>query len=310
MDVSTGRLGGIDLNLLVALGALLEERNVTHAGLQVGISQPAMSGALSRLRAHFGDDLLRRTGRTYELTPLAAQIQPAVRAALRAMANTLDPAPEFDPRTSRHRFMVSISDYALTVLVEPLLTVLAERAPNVSVDFDPVPPPGTDYVSHLMRRDLLVSALGYDLPGRRQVVFRDSFVCIVSAGNPRLRDGALTLDDLGTLRHAAAGFGAGTATPADRMLDRLGVPRNVEITVQGLLPLPFAVAGTDLCAFVPARLAHRCAGLLDIVVAQLPVGPAELVEAAHWHPSSSSAPSLLWLREVLREVSHQVEPVG
>jgi DNA-binding transcriptional LysR family regulator len=306
--VTTNRLSSIDLNLLVALGALLEERNVTHAGNRIGISQPAMSGMLARLRAHFGDDLLRRTGRMYELTPMAEDLLPTVRQALESVGEVLRPNAAFDPAASSRRFTVSISDYAMTVLVAPLLTELAERAPDVTVDFRPLPPPEDDMITELMRRDVIVSALGFDIPGRRQVLFADRFVCVVSRHNSLLRDGALTLADLGKLGHAVGSFGEGAVTPADRLLTELGLERHVEVTVHGLLPLGFAVAGTELCAFVPERLARRYCELLDVVIAEVPFAPAKLVEAAHWHPTRQADQGLAFFREVLVDVAGRIGP--
>ncbi|MGY1812594.1 LysR family transcriptional regulator [Blastococcus sp. SYSU D00820] len=295
---------GVDFNLLVALRALLEERNVTRAGAVVNMSQPAMSAALARLRAHYGDDLLVRSGRTYDLTPLAAELLPEVTAALGAVAAALDPWAGFDPASTTRRFTVTGSDYALAVVVEPLLAALGRQAPGVTVDFDALPPPGTDLTTHLMRRDLIIGALGHGIPGRRQVVFSDRFVCVVASGNPRVRGGRLDLDDLAALPHATATFGSGTAvTPADELLAETGVQRRIEVTVEGLLALPFAVAGTDLCAFVPERLLQRCPRSLDLQTVQVPMDDPELVEAAHWHPTRHADPSIRWLRDVLTEVS-------
>jgi DNA-binding transcriptional LysR family regulator len=298
---------GLDLNLLIALGALLEERNVTHAGDRIAMSQPAMSAALARLRKHFGDDLLHRTGRRYELTPFAEQLLPTVRRALRAAEGTLSPDSDFDPAVSDRRFTITMSDYAFTVLIEPLLSLLSDRAPHACADITPLPSYGTDVLSHLQRHDVMIGALGYRLPGHRQVVFRDRFVCVVAADNPRLADGALSLDDLRSMGHAVASFGPGSMTPADRALARHGIDRRVEVTVQGLLLLPFAVAGTDLCAFVPERLAANCAGLAGITIAQTPLGQPELVEAAHWHRARAVDPEVRWLLGLLREVGEQME---
>jgi len=299
--VATTRLSRVDLNLLAALGALLEERNVTYAGNRIGVSEPAMSGMLARLRNHFGDELLHRTGRSYDLTPLAAELLPAVREALAVAGGVLN--AEFKPQTSARRFTVSISDYAMTVLVAPLLAVLAERAPNVTVAFGPLPSPEDDWVTELMRRDIVVGRLGMGIPGRHRVLFTDRFVCVVAKDNPYLCEGALSLEDLAKLRHAAGSFGPGAATPADRLLAELGVDRRVDVTVPGLLPLGFAVAGTELCAFVPQRLALRYAELLDVVIAEVPFAPAELVEAAHWHPSRQDDPGLAFLLDVLTEAA-------
>jgi len=301
--VSNGGLSGVDLNLTVALGALLEERNVTHAGLRVNMSQPAMSAALARLRTHFNDELLHRTGRSYELTALGAELLPVVRQALAATEVVLGQRTTFDPAVSTRHFSVVLSDYAITVLAEPLLAALAARAPGVSIDLEPLPPVGSDLSNHLMRCDLVIGPLGYRLPGLRNVIFQDDFVCIVAEDNPRLRDGALTLDDLGAMSHAALGLGGMDGTPADRMLTELGIERNIEVTVQGLLPLPVAVSGTDLCAFVPRRLADRCAGQLRLTIAEVPFTLPELVEAAHWHPSRAKDPALAWLRGVLADIA-------
>ncbi len=298
---------GVDVNLLVALRALLEERNVTRAGLATNMSQPAMSAALARLRTHYDDELLRRTGRSYELTPLAEQLLPQVTAALDAVARALDPWARFDPTTSTRQFTVSGSDYALAVLVEPLLGVLGQQAPGITVDFDPVPLPGSDMVAHLMRRDVVIGALGFGLPGRRQMVFSDRFVCVVSAANPRLREGRLSLTDLADLPHVAA-FGGQLVTAADEVLLAAGIRPRVEVTVEGLLALPFAVSGTDLCAFVPERLLARAPTTLDLVVAEVPLEDPELAEAAHWHPSRQDDPSVQWLREVLQQVSATLTP--
>ncbi|GAA2625684.1 LysR family transcriptional regulator [Paractinoplanes durhamensis] len=289
----------VDLNLAVALAALLEERNVTRAGERVNMSQPAMSAALARLRGHFGDELLHRTGRGYDLTPLGAELLPAVRQALAAAEVALGHRTDFDPATSSRHFTVALSDYAVTVLAEPLLGALAAVAPRVVVDLEPLPPAGSDLPSHLARCDLMVGPLGYGLPGRRTVVFRDHFVCIVAAGHPRLRDGRLTLADLGEMSHAALGSGGMDGTPADRLLTELGVRRHVEVTVQALLPLPVAVAGTDLCAFVPHRLAQRCRDQLGLAIAEVPFPPPELIEAAHWHPARADDPALTWLRDLI-----------
>ncbi|MEU4236273.1 LysR family transcriptional regulator [Actinoplanes sp. NPDC026619] len=289
----------VDLNLCVALAALLEERNVTRAGERLTMSQPAMSAALARLRGHFGDELLHRSGRGYELTELGAQLLPAVREALAAAEVVLGHRTDFDPATSTRHFTVALSDYAVTVLAEPLLAALAAEAPRVVVDLEPLPPAGSDLLNHLARCDLMVGPLGYGLPGRRTVVFRDHFVGIVAAGHPRLRDGRLTLADLNEMSHAALGSGGMDGTPADRLLTELGVRRNVEVTVQALLPLPVVVAGTDLVAFVPRRLAELCRERLGLVIAEVPFPPPELVEAAHWHPARAGDPALTWLRDLI-----------
>jgi DNA-binding transcriptional LysR family regulator len=171
------------------------------------------------------------------------------------------------------------------------------------VEVDPLPRDAEENESYLQRRDLLIGGAGLGIPGRRQVVFRDRFVCIADRGNPCAARGSITLDEVAAMRHAVVDFGRGTATPAERALLRLGIQPEKAVMVPGLLPLPFAVAGTPLIAFVPGRLAERCADRLGLAIVPVDWEAPELVEAAHWHPSRSGDPTLQWLRGILRELS-------
>jgi DNA-binding transcriptional LysR family regulator len=296
-------VASIDLNLLIALSALLEERNLTRAGEKINMSQPTMSGALARLRRHFDDELLVRGGRQYRLTPLAEQLLPDVRDALRQVERTLDARPEFDPATSTRTFSLAMSDYAVTVLVEPLLSRVHELAPGVGLELSPIPPDMEETDRGLLQHDLLIAPLGYKFPGECEEVFRDRFVCITDPANPRLTGGTLTLEDLGELPHAAPTFGSPVLNPAERALDHLHVPRHVQVTTVGWLPLPFVVAGTDLVAIVPERLARRVAATAGVVMCEPPFGKIELIEAAWWHPARAGDTALRWLRSIATEAA-------
>ncbi len=303
-------LRNVDANLLLALHALLEERNLTRAGTRLSMSQPAMSGALARLRKHLGDELLVRTGRGFELTPRAEQLRPLVAEAVAAAEIVLEDQREFDPLTSTKRFDLSMSEYAMTVLSEPLNRLIREQAPGCSVSFDSVPVSRQEFENQLSRRDLIVVPLGFGLPGETQPIFTDELVCLVSRGNPNLRDGGLSLEDLAAMPHAVAEFlSAGEwKRPLEVELERRGLSdRVVVVDVTSLLTLPFAVAGTDICAFVPARLARRCVDMLDLVIADTPLEPVWFTEAAHWHPRRTDDPAVGWLRRLLYDVAVDVE---
>lgn len=296
-------IGGVDLNLLVTLRALLEEGNVTHAGERIGMSQPAMSIALGRLRRHYKDELLVRSGRDYSLTPLAKSLLPSVQESLRLIDAALDLSGGFIPASSDRKFSIILSDYSIMVLIEPLLRRVHEVAPGVGLELSPIPPDMQETDRGLLQHDLLIAPLGFRFLGRSEVVFRDRFVCIVDPANPRLRDGWLSLADLGELPHAGATFGHAGLNPAERALDELGVRRNVQVTTVGWLSLPFVVAGTDLVAMIPERLARRVAGPAGISVVEPPFGLVELVEEAWWHPLRAHDPALLWLRGVLHQAA-------
>jgi DNA-binding transcriptional LysR family regulator len=299
-------IGGVDLNLLVTLRALLEEGNVTHAGERVGMSQPAMSIALGRLRRHYKDELLVRSGRDYSLTPLAKSLLPSVQESLRLIDAALELSGGFSPATSDRTFSIVLSDYSIMVLIEPLLRRVHEQAPGVRLELSPIPSDMQESDRGLLQHDLLIGPLGFRFLGRSEVVFRDRFVCIVDPGNPRLQDGWLSLAGLGELPHAAATFGHAGLNPAERALAELGVHRNVQVTTVGWLSLPFVVAGTDLVAVVPERLARRVATAAGVVVAEPPFGRVELVEAAWWHPTRTADPAQDWLRAVLAEAAQSL----
>jgi DNA-binding transcriptional LysR family regulator len=297
-------VSSIDLNLLIALGALLEERNLTRAGEKTNMSQPAMSGALARLRKHFDDELLVRDGRQYQLTPLARRLLPDVRDALRQVERTLEARPEFDPATSTRTFSLVMSDYAVTVLVDPLLRRVHEEAPQVGLTVHPLPPDLAESDRGMLQHDLVIGPLGFSFPGESEEIFRDRFVCIVDPGNSRLADGALSLADFGELPHAVATFGQREMlNQAESALEALGVPRNIQVTTEGWLPLPFVVAGTDLVAVVPERLARRVASTAGVAVCEPPFGTIELLEAVWWHPTRSGDQAVRWMRAITAEVA-------
>ncbi|MFH8251219.1 LysR family transcriptional regulator [Microbacterium sp. B2969] len=300
-------LRGIDVNLLVVLDAILTERNLTRAAEVLGTTQPTVSGAAAKLRSMLGDQLLVRSGRSSELTPRAIQLQPIVRAALAEIDRTLDLRPLFDPLTSDRRFRLTASDYALSVMTAPLLELLEQRAPNVSVEFGPMN--FLDPVD-LLREDVAIASASPRVPGKRQALFSDSMVCIVARGHPRLRDGALGLRELAELPYVRVAFADGIVMYADDELAAAGVTPRVVRTVPGFLPVPFAVAGSERYGFVPARLADLYAENLDLEVARIPVPLPVLVESAFWHPSRNEDPALQWLLSILREVAERVEFAG
>ena len=303
-------LGGTDLNLMVALRALLEEGNVTKAGAKIGKSQPAMSTALARLRRHYQDELLVRVGRDYELTPFAKALVPSVQQTMQCVELALDTGQRFDPLTSRHAFRIDASDYAITVLAEPLLCLMAEVAPGIRLDVDPIPDDMHESDHGLRTCDALIGPLGFGFPGSQAPLFRDRFVCVVDPGNSRLADGQLTLDDLSVLPHAVRNGGRTHVSPADRVMDELCVRRQIQVTAVGFLPLPFLIAGTELVAVIPERLALRVAVPLGLRVVEPPFGRVELIETLWWHPDRESTPEHAWLRRTLTEAAALLSPVA
>jgi DNA-binding transcriptional LysR family regulator len=294
----------IDLNLLLALGALLENRNLTRAGERIGMSQPAMSAALARLRKHFGDDLLEREGRGYQRTVFGEQLLPAVREALRQLEVTMQRSPRFDPAESDREFSIAASDYTVSILADPLLRLVKRTAPRISLNLHPLPA-ALPHAPHVLATDdLLIGPVGYDFPGRCVELFRDRFVCVVDPVASKLGETAtLTLDDLARMPHAAPTFAPGSHTPVDRVLDDIGIVPKTAVTVFGWLSVPFVLRGTGMVAIMPERMARLALRSAHLVILEPPFGLVELVEAAYWHPSRSDDPAVRWLVRTLEEAA-------
>ncbi len=297
-------LRGIDLNLIVALDAILTERNLTRAGESIGMTQPAISGAAAKLRRLLDDPILIRSGRTSELTPRARALQPIVRQAVAEIGNTLNLRPMFDARTTTRQFRLTASDYALAFMAAPLIELFEQEAPHASVDFAPLN--ALDPID-LLREDIAIASAAREVPGKRQALFSDAMVCIVRRDHPRLQGGALTLEDLAELAYVQVNFADGVVMYADDVLADAGIHPRVARSVPGFLPVPWAVSGTDMYGFVPARLADLHAAQLDVTVAQIPLTLPVLVESAYWHPSRSTDPAVQWLLGILRTVAERVE---
>lgn len=297
----------VDINLIVVLDAILSERNLTRAGELIGMTQPAVSGALARLRQQYDDPILVRVGRGFELTPRGEELIPVVREAMVEISRTLELLPIFEPATSTRTFYISASDYLLSQMTSPLLSVIEQAAPGVNVEFDALPAGANVEPNDLLRRDVIIAGTGRGVPGKRQSLFSDTFVCIVDKTNPRLREGQLSLSDLADLRHVHSSFGEHVHTHVDDMLANAGISPRIGVAVQGFLPVPFAVSGSSMVGFVPERLSEQYSESLGLTIAKTPLTSVTLVEAAHWHPSKTADPALKWLVSILRTASEIVE---
>ena len=256
-------VGGIDLNLLVVLQALLEEGNVTRAGARVGMPQPAMSNALARLRRHYRDELLLRAGNGYTLTPLARSLLPSVHESVRLTGHAFSPADHRQPPPGDHSFALGFSDSSVTVLAGPLLRRVRALAPQVSISLRPVTPPEVDDRA-LLACDLLVAPTvpRPEVLWAEEVVL-DRFVYVADPANPWLRDGRLSLADLAAAPHAAAQLPHGQPDPAAAALTQHGITPDVMVTTGGWLALPFLVAGTDPALTWLRTTLKETAALLD-----------------------------------------------
>jgi DNA-binding transcriptional LysR family regulator len=292
-------LASLDLNLLVALDALLQQRSVTRAAAQMGLSQPALSASLARLRRHFGDELLTRVGNDYRLTPLAVQLRELSRAALAGVEKVFTAQPSFDPASSTREFTLLISDYGTAVLGDTLAGLLAEEAPNARLRLLMNTPDHVDRAHQvLLSSDLLVLPHGFvaDLP--HQDLYRDEWVCVVASDNTEVRD-QVTVEHLESLPWVLSYNGPTASTPAVRRMRMLGIEPTVAVVTENFLTVPGLVAGSRRIAVVQRLLIDLLP--LDSGVRALPcpfdAGP--LVEAMWWHPVFDDDPEHRYLRDLV-----------
>jgi len=296
------KLANLDLNLLVSLDALLQERSVSRAAARLGLSQPSLSASLARLRRHFRDDLLDRVGNRYELTPLAAQLAEQTTGTLAAVARVFASEPDFDPATAEREFTVLISDYAISVL-GPDLAALLQQAPNVRLRLHQVAIPAVNAAAQALRDvDAMVLPHGYlsDLPS--QQLFTDRWVCIVAASHPGISE-KLTMTDLEELPMVVAHHEPASYTPAGKQLSMLGVQPRVQLVAETFLALPFLVAASNGVALIQERLARLLTPAVPIRILPCPFEVAPLIEALWWHPMYNRDAGQCWLRRLFIEAA-------
>ena len=293
------RLYNLDLNLLVALNALLEERSATRAARRVHVTQPAISHALRRLRKHFDDELLVRAGRQMMLTPLAASLREPIREALVQLDALLHDAPEFDLAQTERTIEIATSDHLASVVVTPLLRRLQHEAPQVRVNVVTSDESAQERFES-GEIDLMLLPLPLAQAGHPHVeLLRDSFVFAVWEEHPLVGD-LLLRRDLRKLRYIVPGVVAvqGTRSPFRALLEA-GVPERPAVSMPSFSLMLEAVVGTDYVALVPRQLAEDFARRLPLRVVPCPVRLPQLIAVAQWHRCRDRDPLLKRLRELM-----------
>lgn len=287
--------GDPDLNLLVALRALLEEANVTRAGERIGLGQSTMSAALGRLRTLFQDELLVRVGRDYELTPLARQILPQVQLTLPLVAQALGQEEPFDPATSRRAFGMQLSDFG-AIELRPLFALAQTIAPGIRFDYLRLPATPTDAAHDLLAHDFVVAAPGIGIEAESLELFRDDYVVIADRAHPGIRNDEISLDAFLASPYIRCDFGRAHVTPAERRMRELDLHPRTRVTASTLLSVPLIISGTELVGLVPKRLVQRSGQLTGTVALPTPFPTVELIQRLWWHPAHANDEAHAWLR--------------
>ena len=297
-----------DLNLLVALHALLYFRNVTRAAEHVGVSQPAMSRELRQLRNLFGDQLLVRVGREYRLTSLARELVEPLGQVIASIEQAVARRPSFDPAVETRSFTIGMTDYAVLLLLHPLMQRLSVEAPHVRLHHHPLEADPAEMLNQ-GRVDLVLEPREYLAPGfPSQILLEDRWICAVWANHPDV-DATLTPELFERLPRLGFGVGrTGPTSTAEVYYQKLGIGGTITTTVNSFALLPFLLQGTRLLALVQERLAMRLRAVVDIKLLEPPMPIPPLVVTMFWGAVNDADPAHAWLRSTLLEVAHQVAP--
>ena len=293
-----------DLNLVVALHALLEERHVSRAAARIGVGQPAASTMLARLRRHFGDELLVRVGNHYELTPLGALLREQATSVLELNDRLFATKTRFDPATTKREFLIVMSDYVLGLLGPQLTTAIEEQAPHARLRFrlfhgrerdtaDPVEQVGLNAIDGAI---LPREGPHRDIP--HLDLYQDTWVCVVAKENRFVGDDP-TLAELAARNWVLAYHTPGFTTTAMARLQAHGVVPNVSVVVDSHQALPRFIVDSDRVGLLPQRLASTIAPSTGLRTLPFPLDAGPLQQSFWWHPAHSLDPAHTWFRETL-----------
>lgn len=301
-------LAAIDLNLLVAFEALLEQRSVTKAAEQLQIGQPAMSAALSRLRILLDDELFVRLGRQMQPTLKAEAIAPGILSALQQIRQAVTASQTFDPSLSDRTFTIGSSDYTSFVLMPSLLNFSLQNAPHINlrmIEFD------KNKIGDLLEHGEIDLALGVfpDPPRQTQwePIFEERFVGIARQGHPAIHHGTMSLEAFAQFPHALTTLRRDTTGAIDKALKEQNLARRVAFTTPHMMVLPFAIAASDLIAALPQRIARRLANVCDLTLCELPIHTKPWMVSMLWSTLSDQDEANRWLRDSIRSISQAIE---
>ena len=293
-------ISAIDLNLLKIFAALLEAPSVSAAAKQAGVSQPAMSHGLKRLRAAFDDPLFVRTTTGISPTPHATRLAPRIREAMDAAARVFGVRDEFDPEQANMRFTIASTDFLDHILLPRLLPILQARAPGITVVTRPLN--GTLPKLELEEGSLDLATAGFfgDLPEGfyRQSILKEDYACLVRVGHPRiqeklglreyLNEGHLLVSPQGDLKGAV-----------DQVLTARGLSRKVVAGVSSFQLPPWIVAESDLIITLPTRLARIYEKVLPLRLFPPPIPIPGFTIVAVWHARNHESRAHQWMRKLI-----------
>jgi len=302
-------IAGLDLNLLPPLEALLRRRNVTHAAADVGLSQPAMSRALSRLRALLDDPLLVRGHGGLVLTPKAQSLVPRLVTVVGELKGPFQ-EPKFDPAAEHHTIRIAASDAQTVLLAPPLMARMSREAPGIDLRFEPY---GPDMVRRMENSalDFAFAVSTTDLPpgAMSMPVANDRLALVMRRGHPKAAR-RWSIDDYGTVDHAGIAVLSDGRSEIDAILAAAGVSRRIALVTPHFTAALAAVAATDMVTTISEVFALRFAEAFGLVVRTPPFVNIDLRMTVVWSHVRANDPMLVWFRQLIRATAEQVYQSG
>lgn len=301
-------LGGLDLNLLIALDALLREKNVTRAAERIYISQPGMSAALQKLRSHFSDQLLERVGRRLELTARGRELAGRVTDILISIKSLDESLGHFDHATAHRVFRVSASTFCSDLLAVPIIQLLAREAPNVSCQFDDLT---SETVSRVIdgRLDfaitialrLLDTSVAHDHILLETPLFTDTLVLVVAQDNETIGS-EITFEQLCRVPYAETRFSSDILGLGERVWQQQPQTPRVHAWLPNFHLTLDAVSRSNLIAMIPSRLVRAKQQQFRVRTLPVPFDVPKLEETLFWHPRNKTDAGHLWFRDLIVRV--------
>jgi len=295
-----------DLNLFIAFDVIYTEKNLTKAGQVLGITQPAVSNALSRLRELFGDDLFIRTSKGMIPTPVANQIIKDVRSALSLIQNTISETEKFDPSIAEMTFKISIGDSSEYRLLPLLIKELAEIAPKIKVETYLTPRKDAPRELASGTIDFSIDPPVHSDPHlKHEKIYEEDYVMIVRKDHPILSLKEITIEDYLKLSHIHISNRKTGLGHVDMALYRLGLSRDISLRAQHFLVAPYIVEQSDLAITTTKGFAVD----RDLAWRELPFEIEPLILHLYWHEAKDSDPSTMWMKDLMLKTYGKLQKV-
>jgi DNA-binding transcriptional LysR family regulator len=298
-------LRDIDLNLLVIFNQLLIDRRVSTTADKLGLSQPAISNSLKRLRTLLKDELFVRTARGMEPTPYALHLIEPIGYALSTLQNALNQRDSFDPATSERTFTLGVTDIGEIYFMPTLMAMLSSEAPNIKIS---TLRHNTGHLSDDMAAGNVDIAIGL-LPSLttgffQRRLFKQRYVCLFRQGHPTARN-PISLAQYKSLPHVGVTSTNTGHSEVDEWMIRKGISRDIHLHVPHFVAVGHILQSSDLIATVPERFAQKCSGPFQLETSPLPFKLPEIAINLFWHAKYNREPANMWLRQRVIELFSQ-----